>query len=456
MTRLSLCMIVRNAEAGLERCLLSALPFVDEIVIVDTGSQDRTIEIARKYAHILHQMPWPDDFSAARNVSLDLATGDWVLVLDGDEALHPPTAALLRPALEESQLIAYQLVHRHLLSLPADNPSAYRDVYALRLFRRHPELRFEWPIHEQISVAARTVALRDGLSVGRLPVVILHYGHLPGVNPHRNARNIRLMERYLADHPDDAYYLYKLSEELKDHQPARAETLLHRSCSLLLQKSPEQLRQHTFAQEVLAQSIQQLCHSQGAVATLPMSNLALERFPDSPLLYYLRAVLHLQCAKADPAHSRNAQQDLERCVALKSGTEDIYFDEAEVMGLAHQHLGDLYYQQGFYLRALNTYREALRLNPALDVAQVGALRAQALTGDPGGALRACLDWYKRSLSGDSALLVGELLMGLGQMGPAERWIASVERDFRNNPAVIERLPKLRQMLQEFSTSVPRS
>ena len=86
--RLSLCMIVKNEAETLEKCLRLARPHVDEIVVVDTGSTDGTREIARRYADVYDEIEWPDSFSLARNHSFDLATGDFIMCLDGDEYIE--------------------------------------------------------------------------------------------------------------------------------------------------------------------------------------------------------------------------------------------------------------------------------------------------------------------------------------------------------------------------------
>ena len=90
---LSLCMIVKNEEANLGRCLESVKGVADEIIIVDTGSTDRTVEIARQHGAKIVSHQWDDDFAVARNVSLRAATSDWILVLDADEALDEEDAA---------------------------------------------------------------------------------------------------------------------------------------------------------------------------------------------------------------------------------------------------------------------------------------------------------------------------------------------------------------------------
>jgi glycosyltransferase involved in cell wall biosynthesis len=96
--KISACLIVKDEERHLDRCLSSLQGIVDEIVVVDTGSTDGTLEIAQSHGAVIGSFDWCDDFSAARNASLDLATGDWVLWIDADEALTPESASSIRPS----------------------------------------------------------------------------------------------------------------------------------------------------------------------------------------------------------------------------------------------------------------------------------------------------------------------------------------------------------------------
>ncbi len=91
-------MIVRNESAGLPGTLAAARPWVDEIVVVDTGSTDGTREVARSHGARVVEWAWRDDFAAARNESLRHATGDWILVLDADEVLTEASGPALRAA----------------------------------------------------------------------------------------------------------------------------------------------------------------------------------------------------------------------------------------------------------------------------------------------------------------------------------------------------------------------
>ena len=93
--RVSLCVIARDEAAGLGRCLVSAAGAVDEIVVVDTGSQDDTVAVARAHGANVIEAPWTDDFSAARNIALDHANGTWILTLDTDETLGMDAADAL-------------------------------------------------------------------------------------------------------------------------------------------------------------------------------------------------------------------------------------------------------------------------------------------------------------------------------------------------------------------------
>src|SRR5262249_6517995 len=103
---ISLCMIVRDEEPRIEECLRSAAPYVGEMVVVDTGSKDRTREIAAACGARVYEMEWTDSFAAARNASLDLARGQWIYWQDADDVLSPDCGAGLvelargRPALD--------------------------------------------------------------------------------------------------------------------------------------------------------------------------------------------------------------------------------------------------------------------------------------------------------------------------------------------------------------------
>jgi tetratricopeptide (TPR) repeat protein len=190
--KLSLAMIVKNEAALIGHCLASVRELVDEIILVDTGSEDETVEIARQFGAKISLFPWVDDFAAARNASLAPCRGDWVLILDADEAVDILDHPTIRRACEEDQPQARRLVIRNYFSSGAqatlDEPAQlnqssyaegrehayYADFRGLRLCRRYPDLRFEGRIHELLD----PFFMARGLPIVNLDAVIHHYGKL--------------------------------------------------------------------------------------------------------------------------------------------------------------------------------------------------------------------------------------------------------------------------------------
>jgi tetratricopeptide (TPR) repeat protein len=146
---LSLCMIVRDEEEMLPRSLAAVRDAVDEIIVVDTGSTDRTIEIAQSFGAAVIEREWTGSFADARNVSFDAATGDWVMWLDADEVLVADDARRLRAILGRTWREAFYLVETNFTGELRDGTAVVHN--ALRVFRNRPEYRFEGRIHEQIA-----------------------------------------------------------------------------------------------------------------------------------------------------------------------------------------------------------------------------------------------------------------------------------------------------------------
>lgn len=282
MASLELSMIVKNAAAVLERCLCSARPAVDTILIGDTGSTDATVKIARRCGARVIDVPWQDDFAQARNTVLAASQSDWILVLDDDEMLEDEAAAKIRRLIDNDTVLGYDvriwnyvptLSHR-LLNTPAfPNPhrlpqadafAAYVEHVNVRLFRRHPEVFFEGRVHE--SVADRMK--RMGLPVANANFLVHHLGTAEDSEA-EHAEKMRfyrdLGRKKLAEMPNDVRALWELGlAELEQfRQPAEALRYIRQAVAL----NPDsallwtyvgicQLRlgQATAAQEALAQA----------------------------------------------------------------------------------------------------------------------------------------------------------------------------------------------------------
>ncbi|WP_217267236.1 TPR domain-containing glycosyltransferase [Thermanaeromonas sp. C210] len=201
--KITLAMIVKDEEAFLAGCLEQALPFVDDIVLVDTGSQDRTAEVAASYGARLLRHEWNVDFAAARNAYLEEIREGWVLTLDADEYLTPAAGACLRRLAERGEPKVYYLrtynYHNEFLA-------HFTDQANIRLFWRAPDARYVGEIHEQL-----VTSLPRELVGG--PYVV-HYGYLPGVmgKKQKRSRNLEILRQVTAEResPFD-WYNYGLS-----------------------------------------------------------------------------------------------------------------------------------------------------------------------------------------------------------------------------------------------------
>lgn len=212
---LSLCMIVKNEAATLERCLSNARPHVDEIVIVDTGSTDGSLEIARRYADVLDEIEWPDSFSAARNHSLDLASGDFILILDGDEYIEEEEGwKSLRAALHSNKIVGLQLPVMNLM--PEGEMVLADRIWQERVFLNHPHLRYSGKVHNQIQSALVELMNRTNRTMHRVDAEVVHTGYALAKDRMKEKYRPRLsLLQYEYDNPQGpkhrAYYGYQLA-----------------------------------------------------------------------------------------------------------------------------------------------------------------------------------------------------------------------------------------------------
>jgi GT2 family glycosyltransferase/tetratricopeptide (TPR) repeat protein len=227
-SKVSLCVIVKNEEANLADCLGPACDLVDEVIVVDTGSTDRTREIAKRLGARVFEFPWVDDFAAARNESLRHASGQWIFWLDADDRLEEPERQKLRALFAELKDEDCAYVMKCLCpAAPALGPGSETVVDHVRLFRNDPELRWRYRVHEQIMPSLR----RRGTRVQWADVTIRHVGYQePALRRAKLERDIRLLEQSLAESPDEPFVLFNMaSVYVEQGRLADALPLLKRS-----------------------------------------------------------------------------------------------------------------------------------------------------------------------------------------------------------------------------------
>jgi glycosyltransferase involved in cell wall biosynthesis len=189
---LSLCVIVKNEIKNLPRCLDSVKSYVDEMIIVDTGSKDGTPDIAAKYGAKISYFKWCDDFAAARNYTVSQASGDWILMLDADEELVVNCENFLEEIIAQPQIIAYKLAYSEVTD--QSNLSKSTPLYRTSLFRNLSNFRYVGRFHEYLTYHNKDSSGNYSRHLKSLS--ILHYGFSKKQLQQKNlSRNIPILER---------------------------------------------------------------------------------------------------------------------------------------------------------------------------------------------------------------------------------------------------------------------
>ena len=290
-------MIVKDEEEMLPRCLEAVAPAVDEIVIVDTGSTDRTIEIARSHGAKVIEREWTGSFSDARNVSFEAATGDWIIYLDADEVLVAEDVNRLRKLTGRTWREAFYLVETSYTGELGDGAAITNN--ALRVFRNRPQYRFEGRLHEQI---AHNLPVYAAGRIEQSSVRIEHYGYLGAVRDakEKSRRNLDLLKAQQAESPSDAFLHFNLGTEytvLGDHGSALTE--YEQAWSLVAEPGPA--RTATSCRRCCSDWSPR-CATAGARARRsPGPEQALERFPGFTDLVFAQGLAALSMNREDDA-----------------------------------------------------------------------------------------------------------------------------------------------------------
>jgi glycosyltransferase involved in cell wall biosynthesis len=354
--RVSLTMIVRNEEKNLPGCLQCVHDLFDDIVVVDTGSQDRTKEEAAKYGARVFDFPWIDHFAAARNEALRHANGEWVMWLDADDRLDEDNRSRVRQLFASlgNENDAYATKVRSAMD---EQRSTFRILDQVRLFRRHPQIFWKYRVHEQILWSVRQ--LQGGVRWS--DVTIDHIGYQDGsLRKSKLQRNIRLLQLEAKDNPEDAFVLFNLGWTTLDlERPTEALPLLQRS---LLRSAPDSsiLRK---IYSLLIRTHRQLRQPAQALSACAEGRT---RFPDDPELMFEEAIL-----KNEARDQAGAADALLRLLQVKPGRFFASVDPA-LRGYKTRHmLADLYREMGRLKDAEHHWRLAVEENPAFAPSWLG-------------------------------------------------------------------------------------
>lgn len=305
MSDIAAVLIVRDEARCIMRCVESVRPWVDRVVVVDTGSTDDTIELARRAGAEVHRLDWPDDFSAARNRALDLADADWNLVIDADEWIKSGGDGL-RAWCQGPQRLGTVCIHSRYdrAGAKTDGSPAADRSWITRLLPRG--VRYEGRVHEQpVSPLPRE----------RLDLHLGHDGYLDAQLADKRDRNRPLLLLELGERPGDPYILFQLGKDAEmraDHAAA---------CDRYGRALAATGEGANWRHELLVRHLHCLGQAGRAEEALALAEAQMEAWKDSPDFFFVVGNLALERAMEDPAQAVDqwlplAMTAWERCLDI--------------------------------------------------------------------------------------------------------------------------------------------
>ena len=348
---ISLCMVVKNEQELLKNCLQSVKRFVKEMIIVDTGSIDRTKEIANEMGAIVIDHKWNGNFSEARNVGIVQATGRWILVLDADEEWGEPEEEELECLLQEEEMYAYYV---KVLNYYGNTPEEedYVTDSVCRLFRNLPHIRFQGLIHEEV-----TKSIKEHYSIkniGFSNLKIYHYGYLNEMikNKKKNERNIQLVRNAIQHHPDDLYMQYALGTEYFQQENFRKALEIYEPIINKLNVT------EGYASDLLYKIVYCLKEEKEFEKALSFIQQGKTFYPDFVDLFEMEGLLLFQLDRYT-----DGMKTLQNCLEIGDVSHKYSTSSGAGTYRTHYLLGLVKERQGEWKQAFEHYSEAIRLEP---------------------------------------------------------------------------------------------
>jgi len=349
--KISACVITKNEEKNLPTCLDSVKSIVSEIIVVDTGSTDRTVEIAKSYGAKVFSFKWIDDFAAARNFAIEQATGKWIIFLDADEYFAPDCVKYVPLAIREAEQRKLDMIICLMANVEKETGKIITSNLHIRIFKNHPQIRYVGAIHERIVRLDRPA---NALDVQK-EITIIHTGYSRENVQERekSKRNLELLYRELEKNPDSFDLHFYIAE------------------SLLLEKKFEQALDYA---------------------------LRAQQFRNSKLkgIYEKNYVNIIECM----IHLGKPRKEIFRVIAEAIRTYPNYPD-------FHMYLGDYCKQENRYRDAIQAYQTGLSLMEQSTIAQTATLGTAAKVLDTLGHLygkvrdwNQCVNYHVQALQID--------------------------------------------------------
>ena len=346
---LGLCLIAKNEGKRIASCIGSVRGIVDEIVVVDTGSEDDTVRISKDLGAAVYHYPWDGNFSHARNFALSHAQSNWLLLLDADEQVEQNSLELIVTFIQTTALDgAYFRVRNYIGSY---SPEDFTLHNALRLLRNNGKYRYEGAIHEQIVCDD----MRDFSSrFTTLSVILNHFGYLNEdiAEKGKRQRNMPILEQELKEHPDNFFALYYLGNEYL------ALNRLDRALEYYMESYRKAKQRHMLFAHLYLRMLTCMEASGLFQQSLDYAKEALAAYPLCTDFEFIRAIIFFRTRRYTLA-----VKSLDRCLSMGVPPAPLEFIEGCGTYRAAYMLGDIYTVQEDYEAALQWYRAALGYKP---------------------------------------------------------------------------------------------
>lgn len=340
---LSVCMIVKNEAKNIGRCLESIVHVADEIIVVDTGSIDNTKEIAKIYGVKIYDFKWIDDFSKARNYSISKASGNWILILDGDDQFEKEDTDKLLNIInnpDEGDIFVFNTIC-YLGDAPGNEKIMNVNT---RLFKNRPEIRYQGRIHEGVIPQNKNIVTK--LS----DIRIYHYGYLNTCvkDQNKRERNMRILKKELEESPDSPYWLFCVGNEYF------ALNQLDKALECFLSSYEKGNIQDIYMPKVLIRIIM-IYDALGQLdEALKYIDKTLQYYPQYTDVEFIRAGIYKKLG-----YVTRAIKSFQQCLKLGEPPSTLNF----LMGVgsykSYYELGNLFYEVSDYDEALKMYNETL-------------------------------------------------------------------------------------------------
>lgn len=350
MPTLSLCMIVKNEEEYIRAALESVKDVADEIIIVDTGSEDHTMEICSRYTDKIYETAWTEDFSKARNFSISKAACDWILWMDADERLVIKDRNIFKKLLKSKDYDAYFIKLLHSMDSEKEEKKENYISYHNRLFRRKADFHFEGSIHEKL--LGESGIIQESGNAGK-SVEIIHYGYGEKHMKEKALRNLQIClkeKEKETDNPWLDYYmageLYRLGD-IKDS----LEFVNHAILGFLSQSKmpPALLYKLKYDILIINGNMESVCEGLGKAVNL---------YDDYVELHFYRGIALFKLNRYE-----EARKEFSYCILLGEENANYLIRCGSGSFLAYYYMGEAYLMAGDKESACEAYEQVLCYKP---------------------------------------------------------------------------------------------